>query len=386
MGWMLISLLIMLSGTSVWAQRKAVPYKPPSIIHWAAGDVGAYMFINPATIAEKISPVLNSKIRLIPGNDMERLYMIKSGRAHLASMSADNYWGTMGLGTYSTFALGPQPLRLIWCGWPDYAGSTGIATKTSGIKTPYDLKGKRVAMVIGAAWSSEGIRGGLAFGNLSLADVTVVQVSSTGAAGKALIEGKADFTYLGSNTPAVYEMDSSPFGVNIVRYPHEDKEAWARYRNFMPYHMPGYSTVGPGIKPGEKIETPVYPYPMVTALASQSVDFVYAIAKAMHSKINEIAAAYPGNEAMKTERIRPEAMVMAPFHPGSIKLFKEIGLWTEAHEAAQKKILDHLEKVNNRWAAYVEDAQERMEKTKKPVNVEKEWREIVEKEVGLSPF
>ena len=125
---------------------------------------------------------------------------------------------------------------------------------------------------------------------------------------------------------------------------------------------------------------------MVTALASQSVDFVYAIAKAMHSKINEIAAAYPGNEAMKTERIRPEAMVMAPFHPGSIKLFKEIGMWTEAHEAVQKKILDHLEKVNKRWAAYVEDAPERIEKTKKPVNVEKEWREIVEKEVGLSPF
>ena len=179
MGWVFISLLIILSGTSVWAQSKEMPYKPPGIIHWAAGDVGSYMFINPATISEKISPVLNSKIRLIPGNDMERLIMIKSGRAHLTSMSADNYWGTMGLGTYSTFASGPQPLRLIWCGWPDYAGSTGIATKASDIKTPYDLKGKRVAMVVGAAWSSEGIRGGLAFGNLSLSDVTVVQVSST---------------------------------------------------------------------------------------------------------------------------------------------------------------------------------------------------------------
>ena len=370
-----------LAGVSAWAQT---PSKLPGVIYWAAGDVGAYMYAAPAIIAEKIAPVLGSKIRLIPGNDVERVNMMRTGRAHLGALSADVYWASMGLAHYSTFALGPQPLRLVWSGWANYGGSTGIATQASGVKTPHDLKGKRVAVVVGAAWSSEGVKGTLAFGNLTLKDVTVVEVSTTGAAGKALTEGKADFTMLGTNTPGVYELQASSFGVTIVRYPHEDKAAWARYRTYMPYHVPGFSSVGAGIKPGDSIPTPQYPYPLTAALASQPDDFVYAVCKAFYAKMDEIAAAYPGNDAMKPERaIVPEATVMAPFHPGAIKFFKEVGLWKEAHERANQKKLAHLEKVNRRWAAFAEEAQDRIAKTGKKVDLGKEWREIVEKEVGL---
>lgn len=48
----------------------------------------------------------------------------------------------------------------------------------------------------------------------------------------------------------------------------------------------------------------------------------------------------------------------------------------------QKK-LAHLEKVNKRWTAFAEDAQDRMAKTGKKVDLAKEWRDLVEKEVGL---
>ena len=77
---------------------------------------------------------------------------------------------------------------------------------------------------------------------------------------------------------------------------------------------------------------------------------------------------------------------MAPFHDGAVKFFKEIGVWKEAHEAAQKKQLAHLEKVNKRWETFVEEAQDRMAKTQKKVDLATEWREIVEKEIGLSPL
>ncbi len=43
----------------------------------------------------------------------------------------------------------------------------------------------------------------------------------------------------------------------------------------------------------------------------------------------------------------------------------------------------HLEKVNKRWAAFAEEAQDRIAKTGKRVDLAKEWREIVEKEIGL---
>jgi hypothetical protein len=102
--------------------------------------------------------------------------------------------------------------------------------------------------------------------------------------------------------------------------------------------------------------------------------------------MDEIVTAYPGNEAMKPERaIIPEITSMAPFHPGAIKFYKSIGKWNAALEDAQKKKLAHLDKVNKRWAVFVEDAQDRIAKTGKKVDLNKEWRDILDKEVGLTP-
>jgi hypothetical protein len=58
--------------------------------------------------------------------------------------------------------------------------------------------------------------------------------------------------------------------------------------------------------------------------------------------------------------------------------------WKEAHERANQKKLAHLEKVNKRWAVFAEDAQDRIAKTRKTPDLAREWREIVEKEVGLA--
>lgn len=380
-----ISILGSFSDSTGWAQMPNT-YKLPKVIYWAAADVGSGLYTQPAVIAEKIAPILNCKFRLIPGNDVDRINMLRAGKAHLAAIAADNWWASMGLEHYGILTMGPQPLRLIWAGWPYCAGSTGVASAASGIKTPYDLKGKRVVRIVGAAWSSEGVRAILAFGKLTLNDVTIVEVSSTGAMYKALAEGKADFTICAPNTPGGSELEASPYGIYILRFPHEDKEGWARYRKIMPYHVPGYSSNGPGIKPGEQVPTPVYSFPLTSTLASQSEEFVYAICKAMYQKIDEIINAYPVyNEAMKPDRaVRPEATIMAPFHPGAVKFFKEVGLWKEAHEAAQKKRLAQQAKVESRWVTYVDEANEKMLKTGKQVTP-KEWREIVEKEIGLLP-
>ncbi len=129
--------------------------------------------------------------------------MMRTGKAHLATMAADTYWAAMGLSYYCTFAMGPQPIRIIWAGWPFAAGSTGLVTAASGIKTPYDLKGKRMGVVVGAAWSLEGVKANLAWAKLTTNDVTLVEVSTTGAVNKALTEGKVDFTMGCTECPRV---------------------------------------------------------------------------------------------------------------------------------------------------------------------------------------
>jgi hypothetical protein len=383
-GALVVTLLVLLGGTLGWA-KPAAPYKFPSIIYWGTGDVGSATYAVDAVVAEKIAPALGSKIRLIPGNDAERINMLRAGRAHIAYLGSDLFWSSMGLAHYSTFAFGPQPLRIIWAGWPNYGPTIGIATAASGIKTPYDLKGKRLIRVVGSAWSTEGIRGTLAFGKLTLDDVTIVDVSTAGAAYKGLAEGKGDFT-LGSNTaPGIYEAEAGPYGIYLVRYPHEDKEGWERYRKIIAYHVPDYITIGAGVKKGEKIPTLLHPHPATATLASQPDEFVYTICKAIYSKINEICAANPGLEGMRPERIIPEMTALGPFHPGAVKFLKEVGIWKEPHEITNKRRLVQLEKVNKRWLAYLEEAHEKMAKTGKKVDPMKEWPIIVEQEIGLLP-
>lgn len=377
-----IAFVMLAFGPAVWGAS----YKLPKMIYWATADPPSSLYITPATISEKIAPELGVKIRLIPGNDAERVNLMRAGRAHLASMAADNYWASMGLANYARLAMGPQPLRMIWPGLPYGAGSTGLATKASGIKTPYDVKGKRAAKVIGAAWSEKGIGAILAFGNLTYDDIEVYEVSSTGAAYKALATGKVDFTCLAVTAPGTYEAEASPTGVTIMRFPHEDVAAWKRLNKWMPYWLKLFSTRGATIKKGEKIPTPIYPYPITNTMASQSDEFVYAIARAIYNKMDAIAAAYPSNEALRPDRIIPEASIMAPFHPGAIKLFKEIGVWTAEHERRNNLRLTHLAKINKRWDAYVDEARDRLAKKRKKIKVRKEWEEIVKNEIGLLPW
>ena len=361
--------------------KAASSYQFPKIINWAAADVGSVLYAIPATMVEKIAPALGSKIRMVPGSDIDRLNMMRGGKAQLATMAADTYWASMGLAHYCTFALGPQPIRIIWSGWPFSAGSTGLVSAASGIKTPYDLKGKRMGVVVGAAWSHEGVRANLAWAKLNVNDATIVEVSSTGAVNKALVEGKIDFTMGAANAPGFYEADASPYGAYLVRYSHDDKEGWERYRKIMPYHVPGYTTIGATIKPGEKVPTPMYPFPITICYANQPEEFVYALCKAIYSKMDEIVTAYPGNDAMKVDRATmPEITVMAPFHPGAVKFYKEIGKWSPALEEAQNKRIAQSEKVNKRWEVFVQEA-----KTKKKTDIEKEWHDTVEKEIGLLP-
>jgi hypothetical protein len=154
----------------------------------------------------------------------------------------------------------------------------------------------------------------------------------------------------------------------------------------MPYHVPGYSTVGATIKAGEKVPTPMYAFPITLCLANQSDEFVYAICKNFYDKMDEIIKAYPGNEAMRTERaVIPQATAMVPFHPGAVKFFKEIGRWNAALEEAQNKKLAHLDKVNKRWETFVEETQDKIAKSGKKVDLNNEWRDIVDKEIGLNP-
>ena len=379
------SFVVFAAANPLWA-ASSDDFKMPKTIYWASRYVGGALYTVPAVISDQIAPELGVKIRLIPGVDVEMVNMMQAHRAHLASFASVCYWATMGLKEFATFASGPQPIRIIWPGTPLGPGCTGLATKVSNIKTPYDLKGKTVCRVRGAAWSDAGLRASLAFGKLTYDDVKIHEVSSTGAMYKSLVQGKADYCVGSTTAPTMYELAASPLGFQIVVFDSADKDAWARANEYVPYWVPYECVLAAGLKEGEKVWTASSPWPITNCMASQPDEFVYQICKAIHKRMDKIVAAYEPCKAMRVERaITPEATIMAPYHNGAIKYFKEIGVWTPAHEAANNKKLAQLKKLNDAWEAYCDDAQKRMKESGKKIKAIDEWPQIVHDKVGMLP-
>jgi TRAP transporter TAXI family solute receptor len=384
----LLFILVTVISLSIaaWAES-GEKYVLPKTIYVGARSPGASLYTIPATIAQNISPVLNRKIRLIPAEDAGMFNMLLRGKVHFIAHGADEYWGAMGLGQYCDWSIGPVPLRMMWNGLPYAAGYTLVASKVSGIKTPYDLKGKRLSEVVGTTWSPKGLKAALAFGNLTYPnDAVIVKVPSAAGQYKAVAEGKTDATMASLTAAGAYEIEASPYGIQVVRYPHDDDEAWKRLKSVVPYYFRGLS-YGPvaGIKEGEKVETAMIFWPIISTLATQDDEFVYRVCKAIYTQFDKIVKDYDILKSMEPKRaIRPEATDLSPYHPGAVRLFKEIGVWNEDLEAANQKRISHLERVQKRWDKYVANAQDRMEKGEKVI-LKKEWEKIVETELGLLP-
>jgi len=335
-------------------------------------------------MSEILAPEMGVKIRIIPGSDFEMNIMMRQGKAHLACMGQDTFWSCTGLSVYAVRAFGPQPTRIIWPGIAAGSGGTMVATEASGIKTLADLKGKKIGTVTGSAHYYLIYTAVLAFANLTVDDVELVEYPSDGAKGKAFIEGKVDACNNSVVAPAMFEAEASPFGLYVIPIPAEDKEGWARLNEYVPFVFPDPSTEGAGIPEGGSVPTIKYPWPILVCGADMPDEFTYTLVKAIHKNFEDIVAAWPRLEAMRPENgIKPGAAQMAPFHPGAIKFFKEQGWWTAEHEAANQKKLDTVTAWKTRWDKFLDEAVATTEAGTR-VNIHDGWTKIMIEEFGFT--
>jgi hypothetical protein len=69
-----------------------------------------------------------------------------------------------------------------------------------------------------------------------------------------------------------------------------------------------------------------------------SDDDAYAIVSTLHSNWNTLRAEVSQLASQAADDMAP-ADNMHPYHPGAVRYFREIGLWTAAHEANQLQLL-----------------------------------------------
>jgi TRAP transporter TAXI family solute receptor len=325
--------------------------KLPATLTLTAYDTGSSGFNIAVAVGKAFKDKHNTDVRVLPaGNDVARLAPLKGGRAQASAMGIGVYFAQEGVFEFGVKDWGPQALRLILASADCNAISLGVA-KDTGVKQVKDLKGKRIGMVVGSPALNQNAFAVLAFAGLGKGDVKLVEFSSYGAMWKGILNNEVDAAIASTISGQAKEAESSPRGLLYPPVPAADKAGWARLKEIGPYYAPHKATCGVGLSAQSPVELPNYPYPIFTAYASQPADVVYGIARSMIVNY----AAYKDNApgAAGLELKRQNLAWVLPYHEGTVKAFKEAGVWKPEHEAHQQKALKRQETLAAAWAAFL---------------------------------
>lgn len=319
----------------------------PKTTAWTAYDVGSAGYNQVVAIGKAFKDKYGVNLRIIPGkNDVSRLLPLKTGRIDFAANGVGSYLSQEGLYDFGGSEWGPQPVRMLMSAISTQAMTVIVAADT-GVQTMPDLKGKRVAWVIGAPALNQNVTAMLAFGALTWDDVKKVEFGGYGASLDGIINNQVDAGFSSSVSGAAYALDKSPRGLVYPVMPTNDTAGWDRVYQVAPYYVPIVASTGAGLSEEKPVQSATYPYPVLHTFADRNADDVYAVVKAMDEAYPLYKDGAPGASGWALDNQNFEWVV--PYHEGAIRYFKEKQLWTEAHEQHNDKLIHRQEILAAAW-------------------------------------
>lgn len=342
------ALLAWLATGLAAAQTQTAPAGLPATLAWSAYDVGSGGYNQSVAIGNALKQRYGVNLRVLPGkNDVSRTLPVREGLVQFSANGVGgSYLAQEGVFEFGAKQWGPQPVRGLLLNNSDQV-LTVIAAKDSGIKTAADLKGKRVAWVIGAPSLNQNITAILAFANLTWDDVKRVDFGGFGAAMDGVINGQADAAFTSSISGKAYQLAKSPRGIVYPVIAHNDKAGWARMNKTAPFFFPFMGSEGADLDKDHKVESASYPYPILMTYAKQDPALVYAMTRVMVDAYADYKDAAPGNQGWAVDR-QNFAWVI-PYHDGAIRYWKEKGLWKPAHQAHNDKLVNRQKVLAEAW-------------------------------------
>ena len=334
----------LLSGTA------AAQVKLPSTLAWSAYDVGSGGYNQAVAIGNALKQEYNVSLRVLPGkNDISRTLPVKTGQVQFSANGVGgSYLAQEGVYEFGAPDWGPQPIRALLLNTSDQV-LTVVAAKDSGVKTVADLKGKRVAWVIGAPSLNHNITAILAFANLTWNDVQKVEFGGFGAAMDGIINNQVDAAFTSSISGKAFQIAKSPRGLVYPIISHKDKEGWKRLNAIAPFFFPFMGTEGAELSKATPAESATYPYPVLMSYASQQADLVYNMTKAMVALFDKYKDAAPGNSGWDAKRQNFTWAI--PYHDGAIRYWKEAGMWKPEHQAHNDRLIQRQKVLAQAWAS-----------------------------------
>jgi len=273
---------------------------------------------------------MTSSIERTPG-PTPSLEMVAAGDAQVTNYSAP--------GMRLTATAKKLDIVTLFCGGGLAASTTiGIFTKPdAGIKSIKDLKGKKVyAEKPAISWMKPTITALLKANGMTKDDFTYLTFTTAGDCFRDLKEGRVDaFFYLAGS--ATSEMGETT-GIYVIPMTPQEQQAVLDL-------VLGWSKITwTSGAFGNPDDTPTLAAPLPYLTSPKLSDFTaYTVVKTMYEHLDEFQASQKPAEGFTKENA---LLVWAfPYHPGAIKYFKEIGLWTAEHDAKQQKALGEAKKI-----------------------------------------
>lgn len=305
----------------------------PARITIGSNPAGTHVYAVAANLAKLLQEKagMRATIRPFSGSSVY-LPLLHRGEIVLGlNTSIDSYLSYHGLAPYEARmsnlrALGMMfPLRIAY-----------MVRADSDLRRVEDLQGRRVVITFRANAALEQLHTSiLATGGLTPDDVTPVTVAGLPEAMRMLQEGRADAVPTGLNTALALEVDAGlSGGIRYITMGEDEAE--------LPRGMPGSSvvTVEPEGTVGLDEPTRVaYVGDFLNTGVHVSDQQAYEIVKTIHTSWEELRSENVQMRSVSAADIAPADMVH-PYHSGAVRYYREIGLWTEQHEASQARLLE----------------------------------------------
>jgi len=206
-----------------------------------------------------------------------------------------------------------------------------VVRDKSDIKRVSDLKGKRMAWDFGGHAISQTLQSSMMeIGGVKGSDVNQVRFSNLNEGVRAVAEGKVDASIVALGIGLVEEVNAME-PVRFIDLP--DTEAGNKFLS-----QYGVTIVKAAPTTGVKGETHVLGYPLQLATSIKvSERTVYTMVKAWWDNLAELETLHPLFKRWKKEH-QALSNFTVPYHPGAIKFYREVGAWTEKHDARTKEI------------------------------------------------
>jgi len=328
---------------------QAAEVKLPKTLAWSAYNVGTTGYNQSVGIGKALKEAYGVSLKVVPGkNDISRMTPLRRGKVHFTANGGGTFFAFEGVFNFAAPDWGPQPIRLLASATSKANLQLGTA-KDANIKSYKDLKGKKVGTVRGSPALDVGTQAIMAFADISWDDVTRVEFAGYGAMWAGMVNGKIDAAFASTVSGPTKKLEASPRGIYWPSMPHDDNEGWARVKAVAPYFVRHVGTIGSGIEASNPNEGAAYPYPiLITYQDKQPADLVYSMTKAVHvqfdnyKKVEPAAAGWSGaNQTFQWA---------VPYHDAAVKYWKEAGLWTDAMQKHNDKLVDRGNVMAAAWA------------------------------------